>query len=326
MIKRAIISGLPSAGINVSDCSSLPVPVLRYYIRTSKEVSGGVHVRLNPEDGRIVEARLIDKNGQDMPRNAERKIEALFFREDFRRAQADDIGSIAYADDAVSRYCQGYLEQVDVARVRNARFRLVVDYCHGPAASVLPGLLDSLGCEVLAINATAPDNLPGGPTGADLAENLRRVGAITATLGMDLGVVIDSTGETMQLTDGQGNSVPPMAAFAALVALAFQQQEGLAVAAPVTASHVLESIAAHHGGAIVRTKADPQALMAARDVRFGGDGEGGFIVPRFQPTFDAMMGLAKALELLAVTQTTLAQAVRALPSYFMGITDVPCAW
>ena len=327
MVKRAIIAGLPSAGVNVADCSTLPVPLVRYYIRTTKEVGGGVHVRLNPADGRVVEAHLIDKDGLDMGKNAERKIEALFSREDFRRAQTDDIGSIAYATDATARYREGFLRNVDAPRIHNARFRLVVDYCHGPITAVLPELLDSLGCEVLAINATMADNVPGGPSGASLGENLGRVGAITAALGMDLGVVIDGSGEQMLLTDEQGHAIPPMAALAAMTSLAFQAQEGVSIAAPVTASSVLEKIAARHGGTIVRTKADPQALMAITEgVKFGGDGEGGYIVPRFHPVFDAMMGLAKLLELLAVTGVTLAQAVRALPSYFIGAVEVPCAW
>jgi mannose-1-phosphate guanylyltransferase/phosphomannomutase len=327
MVKRAISAGLPSSGVNVADCSSLPLPVLRYYIRTRKDLVGGVHVRLDPHDGRVVEARLLDKDGRDMSKNAERKIEALFFREDFRRAQPEAVGSVAYPTDALDRYCTAFLEHVDAARIQHTRFRLVVDYGHGPTAEVLPSLLDRLGCDVLAFNASARDNLAGRPHGENLSENLRRVGAITAALGMDLGVVIDSTGETMLCTDEQGHAVPPMAAFAAMAALAFQAQDGVAVAAPVTASSVLEKIAAHHGGSIVRTKADPQALMATREaVRLAGDGAGGFIIPRFQPTFDAMMGLATLLELLAVTGSTLAQAVRALPAYFMGTADVPCAW
>jgi len=328
MIKRALISGLPSAGVDVSDCGSLPLPVLRYYIRSVKDIAGGIHVRINPDDARVVEMRLIDRNGQEMSRNAERKIETLFFREDFRRAQPDDVGSIDYASDVAVRYNEGFLAQVEgVARVRERRFRLVVDYSHGPAAGVLPGLLDALGCEVLAINATAPDNRPGGPPKHDLDESLRRVGAITATLGMDLGVVIDSSGEIMRLTDGGGHVVAPMSAFAAMVSLAFRAQQGISVAAPVTASRVLEEVAAAHGGAIVRTKVDPQALMTVgANVRFAGDGAGGFIVPRFQPTFDAMMGLAKLLEVLAASGSTLAAAVDDLPSYYMGAADVPCAW
>ncbi|HZS92699.1 MAG TPA: mannose-1-phosphate guanyltransferase [Chloroflexota bacterium] len=327
MIKRAIISGLPSAGVNVTDCSSLPVPVARYYIRTNKDITGGIHVRLSPHDGRVVEAQLIDRNGQDMSKNAERKIESLFFREDFRRAQPDDIGSISYANDAAQQYCNGFLEQVDASRVRGARLRLVVDYCSGPTATILPGLLDTLGCEVLSLNAAVQDNLPGMPASDSATESLRRVGAITAALSMDLGVVIDTTGEAIYFVDEQGKPIPPMTAFAAMTLLAFQAQEGVSVAAPVTASHVLERIAEEYGGVVTRTKADRQALMAARDgVKFAGDGEGRFIIPRFHNAFDAMIALVKLLELLAVTDTTLSKAVRALPAHFIGTADVPCAW
>ena len=77
----------------------------------------------------------------------------------------------------------------------------------------------------------------------------------------------------------------------------------------------------------MRTKADPQALIATREgVKFAGDGEGGFSVPRFQPAFDAMLGLVTLLELLAGAGTTVAKALRALPAYFMDSADVPCAW
>ena len=327
MVKRAIIAGLPSAGVNVADCASLPMPVVRYFLRTSKDLSGGVHVRLNPADGRLVEARILDKNGQDMGKNAERKIEALFFREDFRRAKPDNIGSIAHTTEARARYAAALLEQVDVQKLREARFRLVVDFCHGPAADVLPEMLERLGCEVLAINATVQDNLPGIPASDDLNENLRRVGAITSALEMHLGAVIDPGGETLLLTDEHGHPIPPMSALAMMAALAFQAQEGTTVAVPVTASTVLEKVAGSHGGRIVRTKADPQALIATRDaVKFAGDGEGGFSVPRFQPAFDAMLGLITLLELLAVTGTTPAKAVRSLPPYYMETADVPCAW
>jgi mannose-1-phosphate guanylyltransferase/phosphomannomutase len=45
MIKRAIISGLPSAGINVWDLGSQPLPVARYYTKNCG-AAGGVQVRL----------------------------------------------------------------------------------------------------------------------------------------------------------------------------------------------------------------------------------------------------------------------------------------
>src|SRR5581483_2280703 len=45
MIKRAMIAGLPSAGINVIDIKTAPIPVARYYTRVEK-AAGGIHVRI----------------------------------------------------------------------------------------------------------------------------------------------------------------------------------------------------------------------------------------------------------------------------------------
>ena len=101
MIKRAIISGLPSAGICTSPTWRLPprpVPA-RYYVRTT-DAAGGVHIRLSPFDPRMLDIKFFDPNGQDISKNTERKIENLFFREDFRRVYLDDIGSIQYAPEA----------------------------------------------------------------------------------------------------------------------------------------------------------------------------------------------------------------------------------
>ncbi len=329
MIKRALIAGLPSAGIDVADCASIPLPVFRYYIRASEEIGGGLHVRLSPQDGRVVEVRVLDTSGQDIAPDVQRLIETHVFRADVRRAQPDAMGAIAYAEDPLARYRRDFLAHLDARPMQTARFRLVVDYGHGPTARVLPGLLDALGCEWLALNETVPDNVPGvpGESPDDLGARLRRVGALTAALELDLGVVIDSDGERLLLTDDQGRRVPPMTAVAALAALACQAHEGAVVAAPLAAPRVLEQLAAQHGATIVRLPGDLRGRVALhRRVTLAGDGAGRVIVPAFQPVPDALIGLATLLELLAVTGSTLRQTVGALPTYFQGTADVPCAW
>ena len=48
-------------------------------------------------------------------------------------------------------------------------------------------------------------------------------------------------------------------------------------------------------------------------VRFIGDGIGGYIFPEFQPAFDAMYSIAKILEMLALQKTRLGKLLRAIP-------------
>ena len=335
MIKRGIISGLSSAGVNVWDLTSLPLPVARYFTRVSA-AAGAVHVRVSLNNRRSIDVKMMDKMGRDADRNMERKVEGLFFREDFRRAQLDEIGSITYADDAEWRYREGFLAAVDAQAVAMSNPHIVIDYGQGSTGQMLPGILDQLGCKVVALSAGVEDNRLV-QAGLDEQETLKQLQAITAALPTDLGVSLEMSGERIALVDGQGRIVPPMTALAAVTALTLQahKQRGEIgvpapiVAVPVTAPSILETIAERYGGVIQRTKANSQAIMAAAmadNVIMAGDGEGGLIFPQFHPSFDGMFAVAKILELMAALGTSIGAVVSSLPRYYQSTTSVTCAW
>ncbi|MDB5057350.1 MAG: nucleotidyl transferase [Chloroflexi bacterium] len=335
MVKRGIVSGLSSAGINVHDLTSLPLPAARYFTQVSRAL-GAAHVRVSLNDSRMIDVKLIDKNGRDADRALERKVEGLFFREDFRRAQVDEIGLITYAPEAEWRYREGFMKAVDAEAVAISTPHLVIDYGQGATASMLPGLLNQLGCKVVALNAGVEDNRLA-QAAIDPLESLKQLQAITAALPTDLGVGMEMSGERISLVDGQGRVVPPMTALATVTSLVLQaasagvQAGGPSpvVAVPVTAPSILETIAERYGGTILRTKANSQAIMTAaagENVVLAGDGEGGLIFPQFQPSFDGMFAVAKLLELLAIQGTSLGAVVSSLPRYYQSTTSVTCAW
>ncbi|HMA35769.1 MAG TPA: sugar phosphate nucleotidyltransferase, partial [Chloroflexia bacterium] len=113
MLKRAVISGLPSAGIHVADMGSVPIPVTRYWTRIS-DALGGMHLRLSPVDSRVLDIRFFDAQGLELQKNTERKIETTYFREDFRRVFLDEIGRIFYPTGVTERYADDFLRNVDV--------------------------------------------------------------------------------------------------------------------------------------------------------------------------------------------------------------------
>jgi len=328
MLKRALISGLPSAGVNVWDLTTQPLPVARYYT-SSSAATGGIHVAVAPGSNRTVTIQLLAKNGMDIDTNTERKIDNLFFREDFRRAQLDDIGVISYATDAVERYRASFFFAIDSKLIRESKPNIVVDYMGGLVAPILPAILERLGCRVISMNASMEEGTPRTVTEAALAEQMNGLAAITRALPTELGVAIDVEGERIHLVDGEGRIVPPMTGLAAMVELSLRVNGGGTVAVPVTAPSLIEAIAKRHGGHVLRTKVDDYALMAAASregVIMAGDGNGGFIFPKFQSTFDGMMALVRLLEMLIMAQTSLAALVTGLPPYYLSTADVRCAW
>jgi mannose-1-phosphate guanylyltransferase/phosphomannomutase len=327
MLKRALASGLPSAGANVVDLSAVPTPVARFYTCTS-DAAGGVHVRVSSSDRSVVHVSFFNQKGMDLDKNVQRKVESAYFREDVRRSDLEHIGTTSYAGDVADRYTEAFMQVIDRDCLNGAGYRVVVDYSLGSTSDILPGILRALGCQVIDLNANAgltrsPRSIPE----YELA--LAQLASIVAAVRFDVGVMLDIAGERMHIVDSQGHPVPQMQVLAAIASLTFQQHAGGVVAVPVDAPSIFEALASEHGGRIVRTKIDAEAIMYAasqKDVLLAGDGRGRVIFPVLHPTFDGMLGLVKLLELLAKSRTTIQQVVEALPSWHVHETDVACPW
>jgi mannose-1-phosphate guanylyltransferase / phosphomannomutase len=327
MLKRAVIAGLPSAGLSVLDIGSQPIPVARYYTRVSG-AAGGLHVRLSPFDPRVVDLRFIDSDGLNLGKEAERNIERVFFREDFRRVYLGEIGTIEHPPRVAERYIEDFLRTIDVNAIRGARFKLVVDYASSPVATVLPTILSDLECEVVALNANV-DETKMSIQHRQLEGALEQLKVITKVLSLDFGVRFDVGGEQIYLVDGQGRLLSGTLTGAVLASLALRQSPGSAVAVPVNQPHIFDHIAAQCQGKIVRTKVDTQALMQVAqqgDIILAANGMGSFVLPEFQPSIDGLMALAKLLELLAAQHMTLQEVVDDLPAYHLAQQRVLCPW
>ena len=329
MIKRGVNAGLPSAGISVHDINQVPIPVARYFIRNTDAV-GGVHVRVSPYDQRVIDIKIFDQYGLDINKTTERKIENLFFREDFRRVYLDEIGAIEVLgnSDVMGRYLDGFNKVVDHALVRKRKFQLVVDYAHGSTTQMLPSIFNRLGCEVIALNTSAEDAATAR-TLDELNRDMQRLATISSALNTDMGIRIDPSGERISVVDDRGRVLDGMKMLAVMTSLFLRQHHNGTVAAPVTAPSALQHIAKHYNGYIQHTKVLPHALMtsAGREgVVLVGDGRGGFVIPALQPAFDGVLTIAKLLELLAIFDMRLSEVVDDLPAYYMSSTRVTCPW
>lgn len=326
MIKRAIIAGLPSAGVNVWDLGNQPIPLARYYTKISG-AEGGIHIRLSPFDPRVVDIRIMDREGLNLDKNRERAVERIFFREDFRRVYLDDIGQIEQADQVRETYIKDFLKHLNAQAVQDAHFNLVIDFTDDPIANVLPKILDALNCNVVALNANI-DKTKADPK-TEFESTLKRMQLITTALGAQLGAHLAPGGEKLILIDDRGDLLAGITTCAAMVDLALRQAPGSTVAIPANLPTMFEKIAERHGGQILRTTMEADALIEAtytRQVIMAGNGRGHFIFPDFQCAVDGMMALAKLLEFLATQKVTVSDIVLNLPPYYVAERRVSCVW
>ena len=327
MLKRAAISGLPSAGIHVVDLGVQPIPVARYFTRVSN-AAASINFRLSPFDERVVNINFMDEQGLNINKDTERKIERIFFREDFRRVYTNEIGIIHYAKDAEETYLAGFLKRIDLNIIRQANYHLILDYAGGSTATFLPQLLTQLGCNAVALNANQDEDALS-ISHRELQEALQRLQLITKVLEATLGVRIDVAGEQIFVVDNLGRSVDGIKFAAAMADLALSTNPGKSIAISADLPHIFEQIAGRYDSKVIRTKVDPQALMEAslaENIVMAADGRGSFIFPDFQSSVDAMMTVAKLLQFLAVQQEKLSNVIDNLPRYYLAQSQVNCLW
>lgn len=325
MLKRAFMAGLNASGINVLDLEVAPVPVTRYLTR-QPQATGGVTIRLVDGDSQSVVIRFFDREGIDVTEDAQRKIERLFTRQDFRRVLAGEIGDIGFPPRALEHYTAALGETVDLAAVRDVGFKLVIDYGYGATAFVMPNVLGKLGADVLGVNPYASTSQR---ITVDPDEAVANVSRLVKASGAHLGALIDADGEHLTLVDDDGDALSHAEARLAFVSLMAGHLVGDRIALPVNVSSVSAQLIAGHDVSIQHTKTSTTALMAAaseRGVGFAASGDGGFILPDFLPAFDAGAALVKLLELLAKSRTTLSAVREALPRVHIAHQTVVTPW
>jgi len=152
---------------------------------------------------RHIEIVFYDDDGNVVDTNLEKSIERLFFKENFRRVDHSEVGSIQEMGAVSEFYREGYLRALDGEAIRSRRYRVVLDLGNGTTGDYLPALLNSLGCQTVVLNAY-PDERRLMRRSAEAPEALRQVGQIVRALDADVGFRLSPGGESLQLVDDQG--------------------------------------------------------------------------------------------------------------------------
>ena len=325
MIGRALMSGIISSGSGVIDLSVLPAPVSRYWSRRN-HVSA-VHVQTSPVDPRSADVRIFDDHGLDIDKRSERRLEGLYFREDIRRVSHYEMGRITRRDQQTDRYMEDMLAKLDLEVVRGAAFKVVIDYNNGASAMVLPQVLRELNCAVIPLNAQ-PAEVLVEQDDSTFQAHLQEMGVITSAVKAKLGVFIDAPGERCFIVDETGRLFTHDEAFAVLTQLTLTGKPGM-ILGPASTSLAFSMIADELHSRFVPTKLTPGAVLRAAqhaEAVLASDGGGGFCWPDFAISFDAIFTVARVLEMLAQTGTSLGALRSRIPHVTHRVAVEFCPW
>ncbi len=327
MLKRGFLGGILSAGVHVRDLKMIPLPVLRYKLKTFGE-AGGIHFRQAMDDPASTEIVFLDNDGIDFSSSMGKNVERIFYKENFRRAHHTEPGGISELPQVVDFYRDGFSRAIDREKVQKGSFKVVIDFNQSPAGQILPAILNDMGCEVIGLNAYI-DEERGAKKAAEKPQSLEQLAKIVATLEAKAGFWLDPTVEEVIVVDETGRVYEGADLLLLMTALMLKSGVRGVFAVPVAAPSAIELMAHEKGMAVRRTKSADRAMIEAAlssEVIMAGSMDGRFAFPRFQAAFDGMFAIAKVLELVATCGVSLSRVLDDAPRRTFLQTTVPCVW
>ena len=324
MLMQAVISGLLSSGCDVVDLGILPTPGVQYAVR--KYYDGGVMITASHNPPKYNGIKFLDSDGIGIPDDMELEIERLYFDAEPDRVPFSEIGEIYHNDKIIDEYVDEAVLKVDSEAIKNANLKVVVDCGSGAGCFTAPYLIRKLGCDVTTLNSQ-PDGFFPGRNPEPIEENLQELISVVKELGADIGLAHDGDADRTICIDENGSFVLGDKTFTLVEKQMLKENNGGTIVTTVATSQAIYDIAEEYNGEVIATAVGD--LLVARKLKdtdglFGGEENGGLIFPDFVYGRDAVMTVAKILEIVAKEKKPLSELVSEVPVYYASKMKIEC--
>lgn len=325
MLVDAVKSGLLSVGCDVVDLGTLPTPAVQYAVR--KYYDGGVMITASHNPPQFNGIKFLDEFGIGIKEDNEIEIEKLFFDSEPKRVTWDKIGNKYSNDNIINEYIDEAISKVDNKAIKEANLKVVVDSGSGAGSYTAPYLIRKLGCEVTTLNCQADGHFPGRDP-EPIEENLSELISVVKELNADIGLAHDGDADRTICIDENGDFVLGDKTFTLVEKAMLKENNGGTIVTTVATSQAIYDIAEEYNGDVIATAVGD--LLVARKLKdtnglFGGEENGGLIFPDFVYGRDAVLTVAKILEIIAKEKKPLSKLIDELPKYYQAKMKTACA-
>ncbi|MCH8980590.1 phosphoglucosamine mutase [candidate division KSB1 bacterium] len=316
MFKSAVFSGLMAVGCDILDIGVCPTPTTQLAVETL-EANGGLMITASHNPIMWNGLKLIGPDGLFLDAEQGQEVIKIAESKSFPFAAWDKIGISVKYSKAIEEHLQAILnlEYIDLNKIKERRFKVVLDCVCGSGSNMVPQLLNELGCEVVLLNCEPTGLFPRNPE--PVPENLTELCEAVKKETADIGIAVDPDSDRLALVSEKGEPLGEEKTLALAVKFMLGKKSG-SVVINASTSRMTEDIAEQHGSSVVRTKVGE--IHVAKKMReigavIGGEGNGGVILPDIHLGRDAPVGIALILQQLAEFGGTIRELNDTLPNY-----------
>jgi phosphomannomutase len=308
MIKRAISSGIMSAGIDVFDFGIVPVPVIHYGLRLYN-ANAMVTVTSSHRDPADINIKIFSDHEIHLSKIAE-------------KISGDLIGNLNYVHDYDEKYLEAVLDHLKVDKIRETYSKIVINATGGLMANYTPKILMNLDSETIIVGCL-PQKLKKpaepGPEDISLIQN------IVIAIGADMGILLDNDRDRVLFIDEKGNLLKDQTVLGVFIKHILENNPNSTVVSSVVVSRAIDKIVSQYGGKLIKSPvAEVLNQIIVHKAIFGGDEPGIYVFPDFNQCFDAIYASIKMLEIICENNKPLSELTKEIPEYYRAGFQVQC--
>lgn len=322
MLSALVGATLVGLGFEVVDLGLATTPTVEVTV-PAEGAAGGIILTASHNPVEWNALKLLNQKGEFISAADGKEIIELYEHPEYQFATVHKLGHIRKPELYLDYHLQRILTLplVDVAAIRNARFKIVVDAVNSVGGIAIPKLLTLLGvAEVIPLYCIPNGEFPHNPE--PLQEHLTDICQSVSDHQADLGIVVDPDVDRLAFVCEDGKLFGEEYTLVAIADYVLSKTPGGAVS-NLSSSRALSWVASQRGGGYAAAavgEVNVVSVMKQTQAVIGGEGNGGIIYPPLHYGRDALVGIALMLTYLSKEKTTLAALKNRYPALFMAKT------
>jgi phosphomannomutase len=320
-LSQAIAGALTSLGRNVLDADVAATPTTGVLVR-QWQTAGGVQISASHNPAEYNGLKLFSAEGRVIPATIGQRVLERYRSLCTIEPSTNGPGRYEKLLDTVGEHWSLISHTVHVDRIKERRFKVLLDANHGAGSVLGRRLLEELGCEVIVLGGTPDGQFEHTPE--PTAENLAGVLARVKEVGADIGFCQDPDADRLAIIDENGRYLGEEYTLAICVDHELHRRSG-PIVTNCSTSRMSEDLANKYGVPFYRSavgEANVVDVMLARGAVLGGEGNGGVIDPRVGWVRDSFAGMALVLDAMAARQAKVSQLADEIPRYEIVKTKI----
>jgi phosphomannomutase len=322
MVKNLVTNTLIALGIDVIDVDLSTTPTVEMAV-VFHQANGGIIITAshNPKEWNAL--KLLNNKGEFISAADGTTILNIAANNLYNFTTVDKLGKLILDDNALQQHIDAIINYplVDVAAIKKAKFKIVVDAINSSGAFAVPALLKALGVaakDIVVLNEEITGNFAHNPE--PLPQHLSELCNTVVKQNAHVGIAVDPDVDRLCFVCEDGTLFGEEYTLVAVADYILQHKKGNTVS-NMSSTRALRDITEKQGGSYYPSAVgEVNVVTKMKEVNavIGGEGNGGIIVPDLHYGRDALIGIALFLTHLAKEKKSVRQLRNTYPDYFIS--------